>query len=475
MSLETALFSLDNQPDILDYRFSDGTPVWLNLRFMLRLKHMEGLKKSSGSGSPAVATGGRKALLKYLLFTWRHRPPVWRKSPDILSIANYEGNPDMPNRMTVFLHELPEFNRAELLYSPRWLQFSGLKDTWSFDYFHMKAWLLSKWKKDQDTQFGATLSALMEKVRVAMQPWLQDRDLEVLANQLKSINPLTIHYRRLLGDWLKKARPRFILCSEGNNGDWRHAILFNLAHQLHIPTGEVQHGVFNVGMKYGDALAGNAEFAQFKSSHLFTFGAFHCTQTNLPATCIPLGHYHMEKAALKIKAREEVQTGPLRILFVAEGLPPSAVDNGLIRSVSAALSNFDQPFQLVVRLHPSERPDPKYAPLLAFEGTRYSESRTEGIHQLIADSDLVISHASTVVFEAMYFGKPVFVLDDANTAQYIPAGIGTRFTDATSLLNLLNAPDKSISERTDYWAAGTVSDNFRIFMQSLNKENPPSE
>lgn len=467
MSLETALFSLDNQPDILDCRFSDGTPVWLNLRFMLRLKHMEGLKQSSGSGSPAVATGGRKALLKYLLFTWRHRPPVWRESPDILSIANYEGNPDMPNRMTVFLNELPEYSRAELLYSPRWLQFSGLKNTWSFDYFHMKAWLLSKRKQHADANFEVSLSALLEKVRVVMQPWLQDRDLHDLAVQLRSINPLTRHYRRLLGDWLQKSRPRFILCSEGNNGDWRHAILFNLAHQLQIPTAEVQHGVFNVGMKYGDALADNAEFAQFKSSHLFTFGAFHCTQTNLPATCMPLGHYHMEKAALNIKVLERQQADPVRILFVAEGLPPSAVDNGLIRSVSAALSNYNRPFQLVVRLHPSERPDPKYAPLLAFEGSRYSESRTEGIHQLIADSDLVISHASTVVFEAMYFHKPVFVLDDANTAQYIPAGIGARFTDSESLLQLLNAPTKTVSDHAGYWATGTVSGNFRNFMQSL--------
>lgn len=460
---------LDNSGEILDFKFSDGTPVWLHLRFMLRLKYMESRTLvGSSSKERASANSPKVQLFKYIWHAFINTPFKIKQKPEVVSIANYEGNPLCPNRMTVFLNEMTDLKRVELLYSPRFLKFSNLKNTYSFDYFYLKALLKAKlFRTSNSSDFMQNLNALFGRVEEELGVMLNKRVLDELKGQIIRINLLTVHYRRVVSKWLKKMQPKLLVCSEGNNGDWRHGILFNEAYKLGIPTAEVQHGIFNIGMKYGQKLAENPEFASFKSSHLFTFGPFHCSQTNVPSICIPLGHYHLEQEAKKIQGIAHKKDDKLNILFIAEGNPPSSLNNGLINATKQALGGITVPFRLVVRLHPSEGPDDKYTGLLQFPDSRYSEFKTEGIHALLAESDVVITHASTVIYEALYFKKPVMVLQDANTDEYVPTDVGVRFNDGNELLLKLTNGNESVDANYDYWATGNVVSNFRAFFNQL--------
>lgn len=476
MTFEKALFSLDDTPGILGTTFDDGTPVWISMRFTLRLKYMESLAKAGKPGTSGsvqgASSGGKKALLRYIWHAWRHRPlhPGFR--PDVLSIANYEGNPACPNRMTVFLNELPGLKRFEWLYSPRFTAFGGLTNTASFDWFYLNAMMRAKvFRTRNSPAFEAGLAGLTDRVIEVLKEWIPESVIRGVQRQYASINPMTLHYRKLLGGSLNNIKPRFVLCSEGNNGDWRHAVLFDVCRGQGIPTGEVQHGIFNVGMKYGSKLAAEPAFARYKSQYQFTFGPFHCSQTNVPSTCVPLGHYDLEKSVRDMESGKEERPsdGKLRILFIGEGIPPSSVNNGLIRHTAEALKMLDRPFELVIRLHPSEGPDEKYSELLAFAGSRYSTYKSDNIHVLLNNAHVVISHASTVVFEALYFQKPVLVLNDENTGQYLPDHIGNRFQDAAGLEQWLSSDLKADDgQRNFYWAQGSVAGNFASFLESLN-------
>jgi hypothetical protein len=224
-------------------------------------------------------------------------------------------------------------------------------------------------------------------------------------------------------------------------------------------------------MKYGEKLSKNEKLAMYKTNYILTFGAFHNSQTNMPSICIPIGHYDLEKAAKKIdkKIDDKIKViyEKIKILFIGEGIPPSSEDNGLIRYTEAALKSMKIPFEIIVRLHPSESPHEKYNGLLSFENARYSEWKNDSIHQLLFDADVVISHASTVVFEAIYFKKPVFVLQDNNTETYIPKGVGIPFCDSSDLIDLLKkykGAEKMIGiDNNEYWAEGNVKDNFLNF------------
>ena len=460
MEFGQSVFKLDNTDGILDFTFSDSTPVWPILRWQLRFAEMQ---KPYGNSKTARRTVPPVPLWKYMLFCLQNRPKC-SEDRDIISIANYEGNPSVPNRMTTFLRDIPELKKQEWLYSSSRKMFEGLPETASFDYYFYLSWLKSKlmftsrnpsWEKQLDEFLNPVRQMLAAYIRP--EAWFQIR------SELSFINRVIPVYRKTLKKSLKKAKPKFLLASEGNNGEWKQAVLFQVAKELQIPTGEVQHGVFNLGMKYGEKLALNPKLKSMKSDFEFVFGPFHANLTNAPVQCIPFGHYDLERAA----GSTEPKTGEtMRIVLICEGIPPSSVDNGLLKHTYAALKAFQKPFKLIIRLHPSEASDEKYNPFFEFPGTRYSEYTNETVHSLLKQSDVVISHASTVVFEALYYNVPVLVLQDANTETYIPKGVGIPFQSAEDLLEYLNRPLHYAESEKGFWSREGVVNNFRKFWEN---------
>ena len=458
------VFEIDNQDGILNFTFSDSTPVWPILRWQMRFAEMQ---SQSGSRSVKSHSGQPVSLWNYMFFCLQNRPKFSRNT-DIISIANYEGNPGVPNRMTLFLKDISELKKQEWLYSSNRKMFGGLSETYSFDYFFYTSWLKSKLMfSSQNKLWEKQLDEFLNPVRQMLAAYIRPEAWFQIRSELSFINRVIPVYRKTLKTALKKAKPKFLLVSEGNNGEWKQAVLFQVAKELHIPTGEVQHGVFNLGMKYGEKLAVNPKLNKMKTDYEFVFGPFHATLTNAPVHCIPFGHYDLERAAVYegSASHEKTEEGK-RILLVGEGIPPSSIDNGLLKHTHKALKGSQRPFELVIRLHPSEVPDEKYNPFFEFPGTRYSEYTTETVHSLIKQSDIVISHASTVVFEALYYNVPVLVLQDANTETYIPRGVGIPFYNAEDLLEHLNRPLHYAESEKGFWSREGVVNNFRKFWKN---------
>jgi hypothetical protein len=464
---QQALFNLDNQQAELRFTFSDQTPVWPILRWQIRIAAMHVQPKTGKSQSSAKPI----SLISYMLFCHRKRPRANRRV-DILTIANYEGNPEVPNRMTLFLRELPELSRQEWLYSGQRRIFDNLPDTYSFDYWFFKAWMRSKLAfNTTDQKWEEKLAGFLTEIRETLNPLIKQGEWERIKSELCFINRIIPYYRKTLKKALKQASPKCILVSEGNNGEWKQAVLFQVAKELGIPTAEVQHGVFNLGMKYGPKLAASPALKAMKSDYELVFGPYHAGLTNAPVQCIPFGHYDLEQAVRQLKNKAVEKIGKeIQITLVGEGIPPSAVDNGLLKYTLLALQQWKQPFRLCIRLHPSEQPDAKYDPFFQFEGTRYSTHKEESIYNVINHSDILISHASTVVFEALYFHKPVCVLRDSNTEMYVPEGVGNPFVDSDSLLKLLiklsEDTGAATAEGNEYWSTDGVANNFRHFYKN---------
>lgn len=465
----TLIFKLDNNPDILKFVFRDGTVIWPILRWQIRSAHMQ----SQGSAASNVSNNHSNSLFKYLFYCYINRPKKTNKI-DILSIVNYEGNPQIPNRMSFFLKDLRGLKFEEWLYSNKNTIFNGLKNTYSFDYLFYKAWIESKFtsafkNKDKSEDINILIS-LVEQTFTGI---IKQEMCEKIRGELLFIDKVIVRYRAGLKTALKRNQPNFILTSEGNNGEWKHAVLFQVARELQIPTGEVQHGVFNIGMNYGEKLAKSAELKKLKSDYQFVFGPYHQNLTNAPVECIPFGHYVLQKAAVIEEHQLKSNISEtLKITFICEGNPPTSINNEHIRQTYNALTKLSRPFKLVVRLHPSEGPSYLYNDFFRFEGTRYSDYKSESIYSLITESDCIICHASTVVFEAIYFNKPVLVLRDENTDQYIPPGLGISFHNAQELLKLLSQDDIKAEHGNDenYWTRSSVQDNFLAFWKKYISE-----
>lgn len=465
MTFEEKIQAVDNLPDIMNHRFEDGSSIWLTARFMLRLQHLSVASATKKAALPPKSSS-KADILKYILYCFWNGPWRTKTHKDIISIANFEGNKNLPNRMTFFLNQITELSRVEWLYSPGFVKFSGIKNTFSFDYFYFRALLHKKlFKRSISSKRLEEIQRFTGQLKAELGSFFDEKYFSDLQNQLISIDGLTVKYRSVLGKYLSRINPKLIVCSEGNNGDWRHGILFSETKKYNIPTSEVQHGAFNLGMKFGEKIVLNSEFKQQKSDYLFTFGNFHSRQTNVSSRCIALGHYHMEILANQIIKNKEKDSDNLSILFICEGEPPSSINNGLISTTVQCLRELNMPFELVVRLHPSEKPNEKYHELLSLGKSKYSTHKEDSIYQLIWDADIIISHASTVVFESLYFKKVPFIYHDNATELYIPKGIGRWFTNAEELKGLIrDCNAETLEEDTgEYWTQGGVVFNFNKF------------
>lgn len=459
---------LDNDPQILDFRFADGNSMWLSIRFDLKMINYAAQANDAVAASQSKALSKTK-LLQYMWHTFRKNPMRSKRNVDVWSVANYEENDEIPNWWTAFLQQIPECSRVELLYSHRCYAFGNIANTYSLDYFFYKSILLRKWAKIKGIkEDNLTVQKFISFLRNKFQHYLTESDFNRLQNQLVFVNGMSSFYRKQLKKYIQYLQPKLIVCSEGNNGDWRYGILFSVAGEMQIPTVEVQHGTLGLGMKFGEALIYRPEFRAQKSKYLFTFGPFHNSKSNATEKNISFGHYHLEKIYAKYKKTER-REGPLRVLFVCEGIPATALNNGFVTCVGKALQQLEIPFELIIRLHPTENPDTKYEPLISTGKSRYSDYRQDDIYALLADTDITLGHISTVLFEALYFDKAPFIYRDAQSDSTIPMNLGVNFSTPEELLLLIeNFQNGKISlpDKKEFWAEKSTAENFREFWET---------
>jgi hypothetical protein len=355
------------------------------------------------------------------------------------------------------------------LYSHKLWTFGNIPATYSCDYFYYRSLVFHKihayFKKGKRNHAH---SEFMVYLRLKLGAYLSENDFGQIASLTSHVESIGHWYRRILTRYLRFVKPRLIVSSEGNNGDWKYNILFSVAHALKVPTVEIQHGGLGLGMVYGNELVKESFFKKQKSDYLFTFGDYHNGMSNAAGENISFGHYRLETEKKKLLPNRSKEGEPIRILFVCEGIPASAENNGLIRSAEEALRNYNGDYELVIRLHPTEVPGPRYEGLMGLRNARYSSYQTENIYQLVSDADIVLGHISTVMFEALYFEVTPWIFRDETSLRYMPINLGEWFSNADDLKQMLEnfSRAKKAPEKQIFWEENGVLDNFRSFWEN---------
>ena len=110
-TFDDAVLEIDNIPGILDYRYQDGSSIWLSVRFDLRMINFANSSGSKDEGKKDKIT--KLSIIKYILLSFFNSPNLNKSYVDILSIANFEGNVEVPNAWTVFLKGLTSMNNGD--------------------------------------------------------------------------------------------------------------------------------------------------------------------------------------------------------------------------------------------------------------------------------------------------------------------------------------------------------------------------
>jgi hypothetical protein len=463
-TFDELILELDDMQGILDYRYQDGSSVWLSVRFDLRMMNFA---NSTGSiNTEKVSRISKLTIISYFIHTLFNSPLLNRSNVNILSIANYEGNKEIPNIWTSFLKKIDANKTRELLYSHQFISFGNKKGYYSLDYFYniakikakTKKWAFNKLKNNRQD-----LDGFFHLLEEKLGRYITNKDWINLKNQVYYIDSLSKSYFTQILHYLKAVKPKLIVTSEGNNGDWKYCALFRAAHALNITTAEVQHGALGLGMRYGGQLAKNPEFRSQKSTYLLTFGEYHNGCSNAAGQNLALGNFRLEQEMLGMNtAVKKEGHQKIRLLFISEGIPPSALNNGFVTTVAKALKKVDDNYEFIVRLHPSEKSREKYE-VFEHKNISYSTGNYNSIYSVLESSDIVMGHASTVLFEAAYFKKKILIYEDKVSLKYMPSGLGYWFSDAEKLLELINQTERKDFQENYFWKGGDYCENFLAF------------
>jgi hypothetical protein len=129
------------------------------------------------------------------------------------------------------------------------------------------------------------------------------------------------------------------------------------------------------------------------------------------------------------------------VLFASQPQRDPALRYKAAEDVIIACLNFET-VHLIFKLHPREN-DPEFYHDLAsrYRLKNYTVSSDEELYVLLKVSDLVITCFSTVGSEALYFNKPLIILDHLkqDVQHYYRDGVAFQATDAGSLAELIRS------------------------------------
>lgn len=198
---------------------------------------------------------------------------------------------------------------------------------------------------------------------------------------------------------LKKIQPKalIIVCSYG------YELLIKEAKKQNIPVIELQHGVINYyHFGYSYPFIKKTQFPDY----LFLFGDYWKRTIPYPLrkdSIYPIGYkfFDIRKKAVSTKSKKN------NVLVISG---PYIGDSIVDKTVEIAKQNKE--IEFVFKLHPNEKlPWKKYYSSLDLPNISVIDTQEIDLYELLRDANCLIGVNSTVLYEGLAFGIPVFILE----------------------------------------------------------------
>ncbi len=280
-----------------------------------------------------------------------------------------------------------------------------------------------------------------------------------LKSKAKSLPSLHSCYSMLF----EKFNPKLIILDDGSYGHKSHVLKW--AREIGIKTAEYQHGAVSKNHQaynYGKALLGS-EYEKYLPQYFLTFGKYWNSQINTPSQTITIGNAYIIEHLKNHRVPMETKTKKI-VLLISGGTTPE-----LFRQLALELKKRldDSKFEILFRPHPAER----FLVKERYQILKTNEIllNTGNLYDTLSSVDLIVStEISTVLFEAMFFRKQVFVQNNPYLSYYVDRNIFSVFNGVEELVEkILNNETKNYNPN-DFWD-GNWQVNYRNFIENIAK------
>jgi hypothetical protein len=312
-----------------------------------------------------------------------------------------------------------------------------------------------EFKKEEYEKVDLLLIFLRGKIGKVLSEtkWIELRDvLNQFYRNYFSIN-------RTIGKLFANTKPKYIVVEDGNYGGGIITQIIFCANKLNIATIEVQHGILDIAYQYGTKLISTSYFNFHKTQYLLTFGKFWFNQLKSSTVGVDIGNCYLDNIQRKLNS-----TPNNTVLFISQG----SITEFLVRIALTIASSSDFSYRIVYCLHPNEMGNlDKYSIFNKFENIKLGYP--ENIYDLMAKCDFVIGSYSAALFDALLFGKQVFVHKNQYSDEFIPNLVAQRFLTPDDLISLIKEnKGKSISQISELFFTPECDENFSRFIKTAN-------
>lgn len=239
----------------------------------------------------------------------------------------------------------------------------------------------------------------------------------------------------LLRRLLVQIRPKLLFQHCASYGG-RRAIICKMCRELGITTVEAQHGVVNrYHPAYNYAPGYCNRFSEYLPDYFLTFGSYWSEELGrFPVKKVVIGNPYLieQKKAFHEKGARGIYCGGRAerqhmVLIISQPTVTEVTVSLAVRLRELLPSKYS----IVYKPHPAETLSIEQKDLLGRKAG--IQVQTVELYTLLNDSMCVVGVYSTVLFEAVAFGKPVFVVNSPISRAYIPTRIGHFFESVEEL------------------------------------------
>lgn len=271
-------------------------------------------------------------------------------------------------------------------------------------------------------------------------------------------------YYDLLFDKLK---PELVFVEDGSYGP--KGIIFRWAKRRGIITAELQHGLVSENhpaYNYGGALLASPEYISYLPDYFLVYGPYWSSKVNTPSKKEIIGNPNLSEYLAPVRTANPKKV----ILIVSGGTIPKAV-----RRIVLDLPRILDLRKYEIRL----RPHPGEIPLIK---ERYDNLEHLGVQidlcsdvcQSVSQADFVAGEVSTTLFEALFFGKTVFLMDHPYSSLHIDRGVFPMFESASDLARLIEEGSFQMPESRSFWAEDWKH-NYARFIATTQGQKPVAD
>ena len=243
---------------------------------------------------------------------------------------------------------------------------------------------------------------------------------------------------KILPKVFKTVRPKIVFVECADYGG-SNAYINKTLHEMGIKIAEAQHGIiggYHEAYTHSDFLCNNAEYAEYMVDYFLGYGDYWLEKINIPGEKIALGNpwfWRQYTRFLNKKHNNQSDNHKKKtVLWIPFEDYKTDLDvlEGFIRD-----SNNE--YNIRVRLHPIYNKFKSDYKKYEDDG-KIIMDELPTIYDSLDISDYVVSERSTVIYEALAFGKPAFIFESEYSVAAETLTLGPNFKNAAELVNLLH-------------------------------------